>query len=180
MISKMVIEELRELEKNALSRNIPILGSEKGLWLLNKIKEFRPRKILELGTAIGYSGIILASQGAELVSVEQDPHSAEGAKENFKIFNINANVVVGDAVEEVKKLVAQNKKFDLIFIDFAKSRYFDVLEDCLYLTNTKGLIIADNITMFTCQNYKKAVLEDPRLHTEIIAIKDGLSVSEKI
>ncbi len=159
----MIIEKLKKLERESIKRGIPIIGSEKGKWLLKIIKEEKPKEILELGTANGYSGIILGSEGAELLTVELAEKSAEEAKENFEKFKINAKIILGDAVEVVKKL---NKKFDLIFIDFAKKDYIDVLEDCIRLTNKT--IIADNVNVEDCKDFKKAILNHDKLKTEII------------
>ncbi|MDP4012148.1 MAG: class I SAM-dependent methyltransferase, partial [Candidatus Nanoarchaeia archaeon] len=131
-------------------------------------------KILELGTANGYSGIILGSEGAELTTIELNSEIAEEAKTNFKEYKIKAKVIIGDAVEEIKNL---NENFDLIFIDFAKRKYIEVLEIAIGLLNKKGVIVADNITMEGCQDFKKAVINHHKLKTEIINIKDGLSYS---
>lgn len=165
----MSIGKLKNLEKESIKRKIPIIGSRKGEWLLSIIKKEKPKEILELGTANGYSGIILGSEGARLLTIELAEKSAEEAKENFKKFKINAKVIVGDAVEVVRRL---NRKFDLIFIDFAKKNYIDVLEDCIRLTNKT--IIADNINVEACKDFKEAILNDKRLKTEIIG---DLSIS---
>jgi len=175
------IIKLQPLEQESTARGIPILGSKKGAWLLQKIQETKPKQILELGTANGYSGCILGSEGAELMTVEVNAIIAQEARENFKRYNINAKVVVGDGVEIVKRLASERSDYyDLIFIDFAKNKYFTVLEDCLRLVKKGGFIIADNITMDGCQNYKEAVLHHPQLKTELIPIKDGLSCSKKL
>ena len=168
----MVILKLKELEKESISRSIPIIGSEKGTWLHNKVLELKPKKVLELGTANGYSGIILGSEGAELTTVEIDPKIAEEAKSNFKKFNINSKIIVGDGVEEIKKL---DEIFDLIFIDFVKKKYIEVLEDCIRLGK---YIISDNISFESCQDFKEKILNHSKLKTEIIDIKDGLSFSK--
>ena len=181
----MIIEKLKELEKKSLERKIPIIGSEKGEWLVSIIKEHKPQKILELGSANGYSGIILASQGAKLTTIELSPKSAQEAKENFNQFNTNAKIIIGDAVQEIKKI---NESFDLIFIDFALTKYIDVLEDCLRLLKQDGILIADNInlevqrktTIKHCKDFKNAILNHSKLKTKIIEIKDGLSFSKKI
>ena len=170
----MVIRELKNLEIESIMRKIPVIGSEKGEWLLGIIKKERPKEILELGTANGYSGCILGSEGGKLLTIELAEKSAEEAKENFKKFKINAEIILGDAVEVVKKL---NKKFDLIFIDFAKKNYIDVLEDCIRLTNKT--IIADNINVDDCKDFKKTILSHPLLETEIININDGIGYSRK-
>ncbi len=171
------MDKLKELEKESIARKIPIIGSDKGQWLLKIVEKLKPQNILELGTANGYSGIILGNKGADLITIELNPKIAEEAQKNFKIFNIKAKIIIGDGVEEIKKL---DEKFDLIFIDFAKKKYFTILNDCLRLVKTRGHIIADNITFENCQDFKEAILNHPQLKTEIIEIKDGLSFSEKI
>lgn len=179
----MIVSKLGLLEQDSIKRKIPILGKEKGIWLYGKVKELQPKRILELGTANGYSGIILGSEGSELTTIELDEKIAEEAMINFANFNVNAKILIGDGVKIVNELASVEKNhhsFDLIFIDFAKKRYIEILESCLKLTKQNGAIIADNITMGGCQDYKKAVLNDSRLKTEIVDIKDGLSCSEKI
>ena len=169
-----MLNSLKKLEKESIKRGIPIIGKEKREFLLNMVKKEKPKTILELGTANGYSGIILGSEGGKLVTIELAEKSAEEAKENFKKFKINAKVILGDAVKVIKNL---NDKFDLIFIDFAKRDYIDVLEDCIRLTDKT--IIADNINVEDCKEFKETILKDKRLKTEIIDIKDGLSYSRK-
>ena len=173
----MIIEDLSSLELSSIARGIPILGRDKGRWLLEKVKVFQPKSILELGTANGYSGIILGSTGATLTTIEKNPALAGEAKVNFHKHNIVANVIIGDGVEEIKKL---SEYFDIIFIDFAKHKYIKVLEDCLRLTKPTALIIADNITMDGCQDFKKAISNNPKLRTEFVDIKDGLSCSIRL
>ena len=175
------IQQLQPLEQESVARGIPIFGSKKGSWLLKKIQEANPRHILELGTANGYSGCILGSAGAELTTIEVNAIIAEEARQNFKRYGIKAQVLLGDGVEITKRLATEKSEYyDLIFIDFAKSKYFTVLKDCLKLARKGGFIIADNITMDGCQDYKEAVMKHPQLKTELIAIKDGLSSSTKI
>ncbi len=179
----MIISLLQDLEQQSLTRGIPIIGREKGTWLYEKVKAVQPERILELGTANGYSGSILGSDGAELLTIEINPEIALEAQKNFDALSINAKIIVGDGISEVQKLAKDKKNhgsFDIIFIDFAKNRYLDVLEDCLVLVQKGGFIIADNITMVGCQDFRQAVLKHPQLKTEIVKIKDGLSCSERI
>ena len=179
----MIISLLQDVENESIMRGIPILGREKGMWLWNKVKQIQPERILELGTANGYSGIILGNEGAELVTIEINPQMAEEAEKNCAQFSVNATIIIGDAVEEVHKL-AQDKNnlesFDIIFIDFAKAKYIEVLDNCLKLVKKGGFIIADNISMEGCHDFKIAVLKHPQLKTELVRIKDGLSCSERI
>src|SRR3989338_5841758 len=172
-----ILSRLRELEKESITRRIPILGNEKGKWLLAKVKELKPQKMLELGTANGYSGCILGSEGGELLTIEINEKIAEEAMENFVQFGINAKILLGDGVKIVPELAKTNKAplFDLIFIDFTKKGYLKVLEPSVQLVRKGGFIIADNITFDDCQDFKKKVFSHPQLKTEIIKIKDGLS-----
>jgi predicted O-methyltransferase YrrM len=169
-----MIEKLSELEKESKERGIPIIGPEKGAWLLQKVKELKPKKILELGCANGYSGCILGSAGGVLTTIEQDDKIAMEAMQNFSKFDVNAEVILGDGAQIVKEL---SGSFDLIFIDFSKKNYLKVLEDCIRLCNVSSVIVADNISMSGCADFREKVLSDSRLKTEIVDIKDGLSYS---
>ena len=99
----------------------------------------------------------------------------------FKKYGIDAKVLVEDAVDMVQRSAKEKQEYyDIIFIDFAKKKYLEVLEDCIKLVRKGGLIIADNIAMEGCQDYQQAVLNHLRLKTELIPIRDGLSCSQKI
>ncbi len=174
-----IIGRLEVLERESRVRGIPIIGSEKGRWLLSFIQKNKPKHILELGTANGYSGIILGSEGGELLTIERDAKIAAEAQENFAQFKINAKIMVGDGVAIVSQLAPEKSDyFELIFIDFAKKKYLTVLDDCLTMIKNGSYIIADNITMTGCQDFKQAILNHPSLKTEIINIGDGLSCSQ--
>lgn len=176
-----IIERLKPLEKESIEGGIPIIGHIKGKFLLEKIKELKPKNILELGTANGYSGIILGSEKGRLLTIEINERLAHEADSNFKKFNIDSRIIIGDAVEESRKLAEKKKEFfDLIFIDFAKKGYIKVLEDCINLVKKNGLIIADNMSFEGCSDYKEAVLKHRSLETQIIKIGDWLSCSRKL
>lgn len=170
----MIIQKLKQLEKESIERGIPILGSEKGKWLLEKVKELKPKNILELGTANGYSGIILSSAGAKLTTIELNRKIVEEAKRNFAKFEVNAKIIIGDAAEIIDKL---EDKYDLIFLDFEKNKYINVLDGCVKILNKNGRIIADNIFFDGCSNYRKEVLSNKKFKTEIIYLEDGLSIT---
>ena len=180
----MKFENLKELEIQSLERGIPILGHKKGKWLYDKITEFNPQKVLELGTANGYSGSILGSCGAQLLTIELDPRIAQEAVQTFSKNSVQARVIVGDGVAEVEKLARDTKNhttFDFIFIDFAKKQYLQVLENCISLLKVGGYIVADNILFIGCADYKARVLEHSQLHTELVLFGvDGLAISQKV
>ena len=167
-----------DLEEESKRRGIPIIGKEKGEWLLQKVKEHQPKTILELGTANGYSGIILGSEGGELITIDINIKIVEEAIINYSKFSINGKIITGDGVEVVKSL--STDYFDFIFIDFYKKGYLKILDDCFRLLKKNGVMIADNISAEGCQDFKEAILNNSKLKTKIIKIKDGLSYSVKI
>jgi|TARA_Y100000310_G_scaffold144893_1_gene144150 predicted O-methyltransferase YrrM len=178
-----VLDDLKSLEQDSLTRGIPIVGFDKGTWLLHQVMHLQPRKVLELGTANGYSGCILGSEGAVVITIEKDAKIAAEAKQNFKKFVINAEVIVDDVLSTLKELLVDEtniESFDLIFIDCAKKLYNQVLDDCIKLVRVGGLIIADNISFDGCQDFKKRVTDHPLLRTDFVSIKDGLSCSERV
>ena len=172
-----IIAKLRELEQQSIARRIPIIGSVKGKWLLDQVQKYKPKKILELGTANGYSGCILGSEGGNLTTIEVDEKIAEEAALNFAKNNINAEILLGNGVDIIQDLVKKKLNFDLIFIDFFKKGYIKVGDNCVSLTKPGGVIIADNISMEDCRDFAAAVLHNPKLKTEVINIGDGLSYS---
>jgi len=170
LTDSMLPKKFREFEKECLARNLPIVNRKRAEWLYNKVKEVKPRSILEIGTLNGYSGCILGSQGAKLTTIELETDKAEEARVT----------IVGDGVEVVKNLVKRKEKFDLVFLDFAQRRYIEILEECIKLVRKGGIVIADNILLPKCKEYLDAVKNHPKLKTEIIEISQGLSCSQMI
>ena len=162
---------LMNLKKKVLEEEFQLL----------KEKKVKPLKILEIGTANGYSGCILGSLGGKLITIELDEKIANEARLNFKKFGIDAKVIIGDGVVEVEKLcsVENLESFDLIFIDFSKKDYITVLENCIKLLKIGGVIITDNINFEKCSNYKNKILNHSKLKTKIIDLGDGMAYSTK-
>jgi len=138
---------LKEIEKFARERFIPIALPETAKFLEETCKKLNPKNILEIGTAIGYSGsiMLLACKDAHLTTLERDPERANLAKENFKKLGVNNRVTLieEDATEYLKK--PNDKIYDLVFLDGNKSRYVDQLPFILKLMSDSALLIADNI-----------------------------------
>ncbi|MEM3578528.1 MAG: O-methyltransferase [Candidatus Bathyarchaeia archaeon] len=125
---------------------LPIVGPIRGRILIETIRGIKPKRVLEIGTFVGYSTILMGKElegNAELITVEVDPQAAKIARDNIKKAEIppRIKVLVGDALELLQKLKG---KFDLVFIDAEKQQYLDYLrliEDKLH----KGsIVIADN------------------------------------
>src|SRR3989338_1249157 len=103
----IIINQLKSLEQESISRRIPIVGSVKGTWLLQQVQKYKPKRILELGTANGYSGCILGSEGAEVITIDVDRQITQEAKKNYALFNIKATIIIQDGVEAVRVMAAE-------------------------------------------------------------------------
>ena len=196
-IDSLITTDLEELENIARSFEIPIVKKEvcKLLEVLVKIK--KPRRILEIGTAIGYSSIVFAkSVDANIVTIEIDDYIGSIAKEIIGKFGYEdrIEVVIGDANDEIPKLEGS---FDFVFMDRAKgqySRYFEKIDPIL---EDGGVLVSDNILF---KGYVSHPDETPRrdrtivrrlreyldiltsregLTTSILPIDDGLAISVK-
>lgn len=149
-------ELILEMEKYAREYNVPIVTKEVAEYLKFIVKSNGIKNILEVGTAIGYSGILMAKEieknGGKLYTIEIDEERYNLAQENFKKSGLNNIVSIkGDAVEEIKKI---EEKFDFVFIDASKGHYMEFFEDSYKLLNKDGIIFIDNI-MFRGYLYKE-------------------------
>ncbi len=139
---------LMELEEEARREQIPIVGPVVGELLYILARVTQARRILELGTATGYSTIFLArafaSPRGRLVTIDNDPDMAARAKINFHRAGLDQQIdmVVGDSQE---KLSEMDEYFDLVFLDIDKEHYAAVLPHCRRLLKKGGLLIADNV-----------------------------------
>lgn len=143
-----------EIEKECIEDKIPIIHLEALSLLLFIIKMKNIKKVLEIGTAYGYSGAYI-SKYANLTTIEIDEKRFEIAKRNFESINANVKMHLADANEILPKL---NEKYDLIFIDASKGHYAEFLENSYNLLNDSGIIFIDNILFkgYVCsENYPK-------------------------
>ena len=139
---------LKELEKEAHQEDIPIIGPVVGELLFILARIIRAEKILELGTAIGYSAIFLSgafeSSKGQLITIENDSAMAQRAQKNIQRagFEKQIEIRLGDAFQVMKTLPAP---FDLIFMDIDKADYYRALPHCRRLLRKNGLLVADNV-----------------------------------
>lgn len=135
---------LLNIEKYAKDNNVPIMLPDGIEFLLNYIKENNVKTILEIGTAIGYSAIRMAliSGDIKVTTIERDIDRYNEAIKNISDFSLEnqINVIYADAFD-----VDLTEKFDLIFIDAAKSQYIKFFEKFKYNLNETGTIISDNL-----------------------------------
>lgn len=148
MVLSKAEKVLREIEYAARRGLLPhpIVGN-RGKILVEVIREIKPRRVLEIGTLVGYSAILMGkelSSDAHLITIEKDANSAKMAEENIRKAEIppTVEVIVGDALEIIPKLEG---KFDLVFIDAEKSEYLDYLQLVEDKLHKGSVIVADNV-----------------------------------
>ncbi len=136
---------LEELEQYAHTNNIPIMQRDGIEFLINYIKEHNIISILEIGSAIGYSAIKMAlvNKQIRVYTIERDNKRYEEAIKNINTFNLNDQITIvkADALD-----IKLGDKFDLIFIDAAKSQYIKFFELFKHNLNDNGVIISDNLS----------------------------------
>lgn len=196
---------LAELEVIAEKDKVPIIKPEVAQLLSFLVKLHKPKKILEVGTAIGYSTLWLANamksnletsgtSEIKLVSVEKDNQRFEEAKHNLDQEGFEfVHLVHGDALEVLPQIEGS---FDFIFIDAAKGQYLNFFDLCYPLLNLGGIMVADNVlfrglvsssevdrrykTMIKrIKGYLDLVSNHSELETTILPIGDGVAISFK-
>ncbi|NLM75568.1 MAG: O-methyltransferase [Clostridiaceae bacterium] len=189
---------LKELEEYARLNHIPIIQPETAAFLKVLIKIHKPGRILEAGTAIGYSSIVMAEANPETVidTIEIDEEIAKIAEKNIRKMGLEENIriIIGDALEVMQCL---STSFDMIFLDSAKGQYIEYLPEVLRLLKPGGLLVSDNILYKglvaepgpiphkhrtianNLRKYINLICNDKKLETSIIPIGDGLAVSIK-
>ena len=150
------MRNLEKIKKEAIEEHVPIIMDD----TLEKIEEIvgdrKFKRILEIGTAVGYSALCFTKfldENGEIDTIERNDEMIKKAKENIKLArnDVKINLFEGDAVEILKTL---NNRYDMVFIDAAKSKYPIFLEESLRMLNDDGIIFADNIL------YKGYVMSD--------------------
>ncbi|MFR0922934.1 MAG: O-methyltransferase [Clostridia bacterium] len=189
--------KLEEIKQKALEDHIPIIMDDTLEVIGKKLKENPPKRILEIGAAVGYSAMCFSEFLAEdgiIDTIERDEERIKEAKVNIKNVGVEdkINLYEGDAVEILPTL---NGKYDMVFIDAAKGKYPFFLKEALRMINQNGVIFADNIlykgyvmsdynkhkqrtAVRNLREYIKEVSENPNLETEILEVGDGLAISK--
>ena len=153
---------LRELEQIAKREHLPSIGPIKGKIISDIIKRYKPTKILEIGTLHGYSAILMVDllfDDGKLITIEIDKNLADIARKNIAKAGLShkIEVISGNALEVIPTLTAY--KFDLIFLDAAKSEYLQYLRllEEKHLMKKDSVVVADNVILF--ENEMKDYLE---------------------
>ncbi len=189
--------ELLKIKEKALEEHIPIIMDDTLEVIDNILKELKPKRILEIGTAVGYSAICFTKFLAEdgiIDTIEREHERVIEAKENIKKAEVEDKIHIfeGDAVEILPTF---QDKYDVVFIDAAKGKYPFFLSQALRMLEKNGIILADNIlykgyvmsdynkhkqrtAVTNLRKYIKETTENPLLETKILEVGDGLAISK--
>jgi predicted O-methyltransferase YrrM len=179
------------IEADSMKRRVPIIGPSVGSLLSVIVRATGARRILELGTANGYSTIFMARalpDGGRVTTIEWDPDLAEEAMGNFRAAGVTDRIelLVGDALELIKDLDADS--FDLVFMDIEKEMYSDALEDSVRVLREGGLLFTDNVAFESAGDFADRLHGHPDLETSFVygnfynhsPDEDALSLSVKV
>jgi len=192
-----ITSTLARMEDYALAHKVPIINRESGQLLQQVAAACQPAAILEIGTAIGYSTLLLAANmnaGGSITTIELDENRLAVAKNFLACSDVQAQIqfIAGDAGTVVPGLAG---KFDLVFIDAAKGQYLDYLHKVMDKLSSGAIVIADNVLfrgwvldgqaaprrfrtiVKRLQAYLDFVGNDCRFQTTIFPIGDGMAVS---
>ena len=189
---------LNELEKKARREYIPIIRHETQSVLRVLLTQTRPAEILEVGTAIGFSAILMCENSeARITTIENYEKRIEPARENFKKAGVSdrVNLIYGDAMEVLPRLTGP---YDFIFMDAAKGQYIRFLPEVLRLLAGGGMLVSDNVLQdgdileshYAVERRNRTIYKRMReylyelthredLVTTILPIGDGLALTVK-
>lgn len=192
-------QELQSIKKKALTDHIPIIMDDTLAEIAGILKELQPKKILEIGTAVGYSAICFSeyiTPDGKIDTIEKDEERAQQAIENFSLVQVEDKIQIwiGDAMEILPTL---ENEYDAIFIDAAKSKYPFFLQQALRMLKHGGVIIADNVLYkgYVLGDYNKhkqrtavrnlreflqELQDNQNLEVRILEVGDGLAIAKKI
>ena len=194
-----VTDALKELEEFARRENIPIIPHETVAFFRFFLQTMQPKSILEIGTAIGFSALLMAEQvpDAKIMTIDRNEEMIGFAKENFARFDQRNQITLleGDAVDLLEHI---EQRFDLIFMDSAKSKYIVFLPEVLKRLEVGGVVILDDIfqggdvardimevrrgqrTIYRgLQRLFDATLDHPGLTASLIPLGDGILMIRK-
>lgn len=199
-IQSLIINEDEKLEKfreYCESRALPIIHKEVGQFIKLTINQLNAKRIIEVGTNVGYSSIfmshVMKGEG-KVITLERSEKFYEEALKNIKDFGLEKNIEVhfGDATENLDNI---DGTFDMAFIDAAKSYYKTFFDKCCKMMKPGGIIISDNVLyqgmiatddlvvrrkktlVRNLRNYLEYISHDERYITSVLPLGDGLAVT---
>ena len=160
--------QLAKIKQKALEAHIPIIMDDTLAVIKEELTKSKPSKILEIGTAVGYSAICFTeflTDGGSIDTIEREADRVIEARENIIKAEVQdkINIIEGDAVEILPTLPGE---YDVVFIDASKGKYPFFLKESLRMLAPKGIIFADNVL------YKGYVLSDYNKHKQRTAVRN--------
>lgn len=193
-------EILDQIEKEAIAAHVPIIRKEMQSFLKLLLAMQKPMRILEVGTAVGFSAILMAQYApadCKIVTIENYEKRIPVAKENFKRAGKDEQITLleGDAMQILPTLSGE---FDMIFMDAAKGQYINFMPDILRLLKSGGVLVSDNVlqdgdiieshyvverrnrTIYKrMREYMYELTHNEGLVTAVLPVGDGITVSAK-
>jgi predicted O-methyltransferase YrrM len=182
MESDIVLREIEGLSKRTY---LPIIGPVGRKYLVDAVRTFNVKNVLEVGTLIGYSAILMAEhlpQDGRIVSIESNPKSAKLAEENIRKAGLDDKIElhIGDALTVIPGI---DDKFDMVFLDAAKDEYLKYLELSENKLEMGGVVFADNVKMSAheMRDYLDYVRNSGKYESKYIDVGfDGVEISKKL
>jgi predicted O-methyltransferase YrrM len=176
---------LREIEELSRQRFLPIIGPVKGKYLVDTVKKYNVSTVLEVGTLVGYSAIMIAKnlpEGGRVVTIEMDQYSAETARKNMARAGLSdiIDIHIGDAI---KVLPGISGEFDMVFLDGTKDEYLQYISLSEGKLKRDGVVFADNVKIFAgaMRDYLDYVRNSGNYRSQYIdAGFDGVEISVKL
>ena len=202
-LSEPLIPFLEKLEKDAKEAGVPIIRKSAQSLLRYALADVRPERILELGTATGFSAIFMAAYAKDDVhidTIENYRPRIDEAKKNIEAsgFSGRISLIEGDAQSVIEDLEKDGNTYDMIFIDAAKGQYGTYLPVCRNMMREGAVLITDNVLFdgdivqsrfavrrrdrtihARMREYLRQITEDEELVTTILPIGDGMTLSVK-
>lgn len=192
-------EQVLKMEQYAKEHNVPIMDLTGMETLLSYVRLKKPNRILEVGTAIGYSAIrmALACENAEIISIERDEERYNIAKDNVRSFHLESRITLlfGDA-NELQSQVENYAPYDFIFIDAAKGQYQNFFDHYSSMLSPDGIIVTDNVLfrgyvadesglesrrlrslVKKIRSFNEYMMQHPDYQSSILPVGDGMMVS---
>ena len=180
---------------------MPFIRDESAKILFEICQTEKPKNILEIGTAVGYSALLMleGAKDAFITTIEKDNERAQQAMTNFEKNGVKERVdlIVGDAGEVLPQLEDEGKEFDLIFLDGPKGQYLRYLPHLKEMLCKGGLLVADNVLLHgwvkgeefvkhkhrsmvvNLRKFLKCLEEDHDFDSKLLEIEDGITISRK-
>ena len=196
LVNLRIDERVAALRADALSRGIPVADDETLNYLLLTVTAFQPKRILEIGTAVGLSAsaMLMACPNAKVTTIELEEERFLEAKENFKKLDVEdrVNAYLGDAGEILSMMDGQ---FDFVFLDGPKAQYEKYLFDLKRLMRKGAILFADDVLLYgwvsgeeptpqkrhsivdKIRSYLNVVTHDKALMTSVLDVGDGVALS---